>query len=59
MGVSQDGRLVSYGVVLRNVSPNEDALDVTVWANILAKDGRLLAQPLMTIQVIRHDLLPR
>jgi hypothetical protein len=51
-GFSQEGESLSYGVVLRNVSPVEDALDVSVTTNFVDASGTILKTESETMNVI-------
>jgi hypothetical protein len=51
-GFSQDGSDASYGVVLRNTSPTQDALDVEVTTNFDDASGTILDTESETISVI-------
>jgi hypothetical protein len=51
-GFAQTGEAVGYGLVLQNRSGTDDALDVTVTANILSGDGTILSSDSQVITVI-------
>jgi hypothetical protein len=54
-GFSQDGESISYGVVLRNQSETQDAINVQVTVNVVGKDGTILASDSDYINVVPAD----
>lgn len=47
------GSAVSYGLLLRNTSASEDAVDLYVLVNFVGADGRLIASKPQTVGVVR------
>ena len=48
-----DSTFVGYGAVIRNLSPDEDALDVTVLVNVIGSSGQILES-----EADRYEVIP-
>ena len=51
-GLGQDGEEVGYGMILRNTSKTDDALDVAVTVNVVDRQGNILSTESETVNVI-------